>query len=182
MNILITGIQGSGKGTHAKALAEALNIYHISFGDTLKQCFTDCPDLVLPYTLERYNRGELAEDQVLFNVANKFLPELEQTYGGFILDGFPRTEGQMKFVLDNYKIDKCIRLVIPREVAMERMRMRGRSDDTEAGITRRLDQYYNITEPIFNVFNNTDKLIEIDSTGSKKSTFSDILNKLSVNL
>src|SRR5574343_262835 len=82
----------------------------------------------------------------------------------------------MKFVLDNYKIDKCIRLVIPREVAMERMRMRGRSDDTEAGITRRLDQYYNITEPIFNVFNNTDKLIEIDSSGSKKSTFSNILD------
>lgn len=180
MNILITGIQGSGKGTHAKALADALNIYHISFGDTIKQCFSDCPDFVLPYTLERYNRGELAEDQVLFSVANKFLPEIEQKYGGFILDGFPRTEGQMKFVLDNYNIDKCIRLVIPREVAMERMRARGRSDDTEEGINRRLDQYYNITEPCFNVFNNTNKLIQIDSTGSKKSTFDNILHSLGI--
>lgn len=180
MNILITGIQGSGKGTHAKALAEVLNIYHISFGDTIKQCFSDCPDFVLPYTLERYNRGELAEDQVLFNIANKFLPEIEQKYGGFILDGFPRTEGQMKFVLDNYNIDKCIRLVIPREVAMERMRVRGRSDDTEKGINRRLDQYYNITELCFNVFNNTNKLIEINSTGSKKSTFANILKELGI--
>ena len=178
MNIIITGIQGSGKGTHAKALADVLNIYHISFGDIIKQCFSEYPDLVLPYTLEKYNRGELAEDHVLFNIANKFLPEIEQKYGGFILDGFPRTEGQMKFVLDNYNIDKCIRLIIPREVAMERMRTRGRSDDTEEGINRRLDQYYNITEPIFNVFSNTDKLIEIDSTGSKKYTFTNILKKL----
>lgn len=180
MNIIITGIQGSGKGTHAKALADVLNIYHISFGDIIKQCFSEYPDFVLPYTLERYNRGELAEDQVLFNIANKFLPEIEQKYGGFILDGFPRTEGQMKFVLDNYNIDKCIRLIIPREVAMERMRTRGRSDDTEAGITRRLDQYYNITEPCFGILKKSNKLVEIDSTGSKKSTFSNILQHIKI--
>lgn len=179
MNIVITGIQGSGKGTHAVRLADVMKIKHISFGDTIKSCFNECPELVLPYTLEKYNRGELAEDQVLFNVANKFLPEIETQYGGFILDGFPRTEGQMKFVLDNYKIDMCIRLVIPREIAIERMKMRGRSDDTDEGIKRRLDQYYNITEPCFDVFKSMNKMIEIDSTGSKKSTFDSILKELS---
>lgn len=178
MNFLITGVQGSGKGTHASNLAKQLGIYHISFGDTIKQCFVDDPAFVLPYTLERYNRGELAEDTVLFNVANRFLPELEQRYGGFILDGFPRTQGQMQFVMNNYKIDKCIKLIIPRSIAEDRMRSRGRSDDSEEGIKKRLDQYYNVTEPCFDIFKGTDKLIEIDSTGTKENTFNLILSKL----
>ena len=148
MNILITGIQGSGKGTQSKKIMDAFGIQHISFGDTLKQCFKSDPNLVLPYSEEKYNRGELAPDQVLFNVANKFLPELEKT-GGFILDGFPRTDGQMKFVLENYDIDLCLKLVISKKTAIERMIARKRSDDSIEGIERRLDQYFNITEPVF---------------------------------
>lgn len=175
MNILITGIQGSGKGTQAKKIAEMFGIQHISFGDTIKQCFKDDPNLVLPYSEEKYNRGELAIDQVLFNVANKFLPELEKK-GGFILDGFPRTEGQMKFVLDNYKIDVCLKLIISKETAIERMLARKRSDDTIEGIERRLNQYFNITEPVFNVLK--DKTIEICGSLPENDVFTIISKEL----
>ena len=173
MNILITGIQGSGKGTQATKIAERFGIHHISFGDTIKQCFKTDPDLVLPYSEEKYNRGELAIDQVLFNVANKFLPELEKK-GGFILDGFPRTEGQMKFVLDNYKIDVCLKLSISKKTAIERMLARKRSDDTIEGIERRLNQYFNITEPVFNILK--DKTIEICGSLPENNVF-DIISK-----
>lgn len=173
MNILITGIQGSGKGTQSNKIMDTFGINHISFGDTLKQCFKDDPNLVLPYSEEKYNRGELAPDQVLFNVANKFLPALEMK-GGFILDGFPRTEGQMKFVLDNYKIDLCIKLIISKETAIQRMLARKRSDDSIEGIERRLNQYFNITEPVFNIIKN--KTVEICGSLPENDVF-DIIAK-----
>ena len=37
MNIIFTGIQGSGKGTHAKKLSTLLKLSHISFGDVIKK-------------------------------------------------------------------------------------------------------------------------------------------------
>lgn len=173
MNIILAGIQGSGKGTQAKLISEKYGIHHISFGDTLKRCFKECPDLVLPYTETRYNNGELAEDKVLFTVANKYLPEIENIYGGFILDGFPRTEGQMNFVLNNYTIDMCIKINIPIDVAKERMLKRNRSDDTPTSIDNRINQYFKITEPIFELINK-EKIYNINGTKSVTDIFTEI--------
>ena len=175
MNLIIAGIQGSGKGTHAKKLANTFDLVHISFGDALKECFTTDPNLVYPYTLERYNRGELAEDEVLFRVATKYLRNAEEK-GGFILDGFPRTQGQMDFVLENWEIDRCIYLELGEEVAIERLKSRGRSDDTEEGIRRRLDQFHNVTEPIFKTLEADGRLSKVNTNQPKEYTFAEIMD------
>ena len=176
MNIIFTGIQGSGKGTHAKKLSTLLKLSHISFGDVIKKYLIENPDFVLPYTLEKYNNGILAEDNTLFKIADDILPNLESNIGGFILDGFPRTSGQVNYVINKYDIDICIKLIISDDVAITRMLDRKRSDDTIESINNRIQQYHNITEPSFNVFNNQNKLYEIDSSGTIENTFKSIQN------
>ena len=82
----------------------------------------------------------------------------------------------MKFVLDNYKIDICLKLIISKETAIERMLARKRSDDTIEGIERRLNQYFNITEPVFNVLK--DKTIEICGSLPENDVFTIISKEL----
>lgn len=175
MNLIIAGIQGSGKGTHAASLAEIFKIKHISFGDAIKECLNNDASLVYPYTLEKYNNGELAPDDVLFKVADKYL-----TDGGFILDGFPRTQGQMDYILDNFKIDHCIYLELDEEVAVERMKSRGRSDDSDDGIKRRLTQFHERTEPIFKVLEDRGIMTRVNSNLPKDETFAEIIKVFAV--
>lgn len=177
MNLIIAGMQGSGKGTHAKKLAKELKITHISFGDTLKKCLKDDPELVSPYTIENYNNGELAPDEILFKVADKYITEAENK-GGFILDGFPRTKPQMDYLLENWTIDKCLYLDITKQTAIKRLKKRGRSDDTESGIRRRLDQFNNITKPIFIEMDINKQLTKVDANPSAKAVYAHIKSKI----
>ncbi len=172
MNIIFCGIQGSGKGTHAKKLADKLNITHISFGDIIKKYLLENPEFVFPYTLEKYNAGILADDSILFKIVDNILPKLESN--GFILDGFPRTSNQIQYLMNNYHIDMCIKLVISDELAINRMLDRKRSDDTIESINARIKQYHNITEPCFNIFKDNNILYEINSNGNIEETFTSI--------
>ena len=175
MNLIIAGIQGSGKGTHAHTLSKMLNLTHVSFGDALKDCLVNDTALVYPYTLMKYNNGELAPDDVLFKVADKYLK-----LDGFILDGFPRTQGQMDYVLDNFKIDHCIYLELPEAVTIERLKARGRSDDTDDGIKRRLTQFHELTEPIFKVLDNKGILTRVNTDQPIDKSFAEIINIFAV--
>lgn len=179
MNLMIAGIQGSGKGTHASHLSQLLGIKHISFGDTIKMCLEEEPELVYPYSLEKYNNGELAPDEVLFRVADKFVMEAANE-GGFILDGFPRTQGQMDYVMKNIPIDVCIFLEISEEVAIKRLKSRGRSDDTEEGIKHRLKQFNEITSPIFTELEKAGKLHRVNTDQCHEDSFNDIMKVIAV--
>lgn len=170
MNLIIAGIQGSGKGTHATSLANKFNLKHISFGDTIKECLTNDPSLVYPYTLNKYNNGELAPDDVLFKVADKYLTE-----GNFILDGFPRTQGQMDYILDHFKIDHCIYLELSEDVAIKRLKSRNRSDDSDEGIKRRLTQFHERTEPIFKIFEDRGIMTHVNSDQTEEDTLKKII-------
>jgi adenylate kinase len=177
MNIIIAGIQGAGKGTHGKRLAEMLKIPHISFGDAIHKHLIDVTGVTDPYTLNDYNSGILAPDDTLFNVAHYELKP-SRVKKGFILDGFPRTPGQHQFVANNYLIDVCIVLDIPDEIAVERLMARGRVDDTKKGIARRLEQFKTITRPTFKYYIKHKKYITVDTNQPIEDTFAEILEKL----
>jgi adenylate kinase len=175
MNLMIAGIQGSGKGTHASTLAEIFSLKHVSFGDAIKECLVNDTALVYPYTLDKYNNGELAPDDVLFKVADKYLSQ-----NGFILDGFPRTQGQMDYVLNNFKIDHCIYLELEEETAISRLKERGRSDDTDESIKRRLTQFNQITKPIFKVLEDRGIMTRVDANGTREEVFNNIIEIFAV--
>ncbi len=177
MNIIIAGVQGSGKGTHGKMLSEKLTIPHISMGDTIYKHLVNNTGIANPYTINDYNSGTLAPDSSLFNIADYELKP-SRVKNGFILDGFPRTKGQNDYVINNFNIDICIYLTIPNDVAIDRLMNRGRVDDTESGIKHRLNQFKTITEPIFDYYREENRIVEINTNQSIEDSFKEILEKV----
>ena len=99
MNIILIGEQGSGKGTQAKLLSNALCLPHISSGELFRYHIDNKTELGI--IADSYiNRGNLVADEYVYDIVDA---ELRKYPNGFILDGFPRTLPQEQFLLDKYK-------------------------------------------------------------------------------
>ena len=177
MNIILTGIQGSGKGTQAKALSGILNLKHISTGDVLRKHIAEKTEFGLAYEVE-YNKGNLAPDSIVFDIINYETTHLDGKTG-YILDGFPRTQIQAEWVMENLDIDHIIELAVPRERAMQWALGRGRSDDTEDAINTRFNTYETVTKPAV-AYLGVDSVI--DGTASETEVTTNILDYLNKGL
>ena len=108
---VIMGVQGSGKGTQAKMLAEDLDLVHISVGDIFRwnvQNHTKMGAQVRRIMAS----GELVGDDLAESVVRDRLTQHDWNYG-FIIDGFPRNWRQAEFFLESYDIDGVIVLDLP---------------------------------------------------------------------
>jgi adenylate kinase len=92
MRIVLLGAPGSGKGTQAKKLMAEKNIPQISTGDILRAAVAAATDYG-EKAKKIMDAGELVPDDVMLGIIRDRLGEHDAT-GGFILDGFPRTQRQ----------------------------------------------------------------------------------------
>jgi len=116
---IIMGIQGSGKGTQAKLLADDLNLEHISVGDIFRwnvQHHTKLGAQVMRTTAS----GKLVDDPLVESVVRERLANHDWNFG-FVVDGFPRTASQAEFFLESYDIDGVINLYLPDEEVTRRV-------------------------------------------------------------
>lgn len=162
MKILLIGPQGSGKSTQADFLAQSLGLPSISVGDIFRQIST-----LETEEGERIKQildsGQLVDDHTTAELVRKRLNG-EDVKNGFILDGYPRTVEQVNIFEPNF--DKVIYLDVPREEVVERLMQRGRADDALELINKRLDLYYQQTQPLLDYYKNKGILVEVDGTGS----------------
>ena len=89
MNIILIGAQGSGKGTQAQRLAQALGIRHVASGDIFRDEISKQSELGLK-AKEYIDRGSLVPDDITVDMIMSRLKEHENA-AGVLLDGFPRT-------------------------------------------------------------------------------------------
>src|ERR1700733_882494 len=94
--ILLMGAPGGGKGTQARELVKIWNIPQISTGDLLRANVAEGTDLGKT-AKEIMARGELVPDSVVDSMVAARLLEPD-TARGYILDGFPRTLGQARWL------------------------------------------------------------------------------------
>jgi adenylate kinase len=124
MRLLMAGSPGSGKGTHGRRLGAHLGVPHIATGDLLRDQVSLGSDI--GREAQAYmDRGDYVPDSVMIEMIRLRLAQPD-AQDGFILDGFPRTQGQAdeldKLLADlGQSIDAMIVLEVPTEEMVRRL-------------------------------------------------------------
>ena len=180
MRVVLLGPPGAGKGTQAQKLSEKLGIPQISTGDLFRKNISEGTPLGVE--AKRYlDAGDLVPSEL----TNKLVEDrIEQpdAADGFILDGYPRSVEQAKAfdeMLKNHetKLDAVLEFAVSEEELFERLKGRGRADDTEEVIHNRMQVYRDETEPLLEYYSHNN-LQTVDAVGSLEEVFARALRAL----
>ncbi len=124
MKLVLLGPPGAGKGTHAKILSDKFDLAHLAAGDILRRHIREKTELGIK-AKDVIERGSLVSDTL---VNAMMLDEIRQIPGtqGFILDGYPRTQGQAE-ALDNFlketkdELDAVLNFATSEKVIIDRL-------------------------------------------------------------
>lgn len=168
MRLVIFGRQGAGKGTQCLRLADRYGVPHVSTGDMLRAAVEEGTEFGLK-AKAIMDAGDLVPDEVMVGVVDERLAK-DDADGGFLLDGYPRTGDQaraLERLLGDKSLDAAVNLDVPEDVVIGRMLARGRADDTEDAIRRRLDLYLSQTAPLLEHYGSAGKLVTVDGVGTE---------------
>lgn len=184
------GIVGSGKGTQVKLLMDFLK--NRDGRDTVYACpgteyrkLAESGSFTGSLVKDPLARGELLPgfltDAIVVNILI-FSLTLEKN---LIADGYPRAvEQSVSFekMMNFFKRDKVkiIYIEVGKEEAMKRNLLRGRHDDTRAGLAKRFDEYFNNVIPAMNYFKNKKnyEIYTINGEQSVENVHRDIIKAL----
>jgi adenylate kinase len=169
IRLVIFGRQGAGKGTQCVRLVETFGVIHISTGDMLRGAVAAGTELGKKAKAVM-DAGDLVGDDIINGIVRERLAQDDVIASGFVLDGYPRTAAQAEalvMVLGDDRLHAAIDLDVPVEEVTERMKARGRADDTDEGIARRLELYEQETRPVLDWFAARDLLVTVDGLASE---------------
>jgi adenylate kinase len=179
VRVVLLGPPGAGKGTQAQKLADKLGIPHISTGDLFRSNIDDGTKLGLE--AKRYlDAGDLVPSELTNQLVDERLDEPDAA-AGFILDGYPRSLEQARALHDmlerrGARIDAVLEFRVSQEVLLERLKGRGRADDSEEVVVNRMKVYNQQTEPLLEYYH--DELKTVDAVGSLDEVFTRALQAL----
>jgi adenylate kinase len=183
MNLIFFGIQGSGKGTQAKLLAEKFGFKIFETGAELRTLAAQDNELGKKVK-SIIEAGHLVSSELVLEIVENFVQN--NLNNSVIFDGIPRNEDQniaFKGILEKYNIQyTAIHFKLEKDEALKRLFKRAeienRADDNEESINRRINIFYNDTLPIIESFQAIGKLVEVDASPSIEEIFTDLTKKL----
>ena len=173
MRMIILGPPGAGKGTQASLIAENRAIPAISTGDIFRANIKNETELGLKVK-EILASGGYVTDEITNEIVRDRLTEPDAA-AGFLLDGYPRTVGQVDALdemLSNQGagLDVVLELVVQTDEVVQRLLVRaqeqGRADDTEEVIRARMTKYAEETAPLAAVYSERGLLHQVDGMGT----------------
>ena len=205
----VLGLNGSGKSTLLKIMAgldtDFIGEAHLSDGYTvgfLEQEPQLDPNLTVKEivaqgaggqtakTIEEYiTAGKLVPNEITVTLLHKTMEEIIRTTGNnnFLLDGFPRSLGNMEGWYEIFgkdtELPKMLYLECPFSVLEQRILGRakysGRSDDNLESMKLRFDTFKSETLPTVEFFKNKNKCSVIDTSGDRETVYAKVKDYLS---
>jgi adenylate kinase len=175
----LLGPPGAGKGTQAQKLADKLGIPHISTGDLFRDNISRATELGLE--AKKYlDSGDLVPATLTNRLVDDRLNDADAA-DGFILDGFPRSVEQAEALKDmlaarNTTLDAVLEFRVSEQELLDRLKSRGRADDTEDVILNRMKVYRDETAPLLDYYQA--ELKTVDAIGSLDEVFARALQVL----
>lgn len=183
MNLIFFGIQGSGKGTQAKLLAEKFNYVIFETGGELRKLASQDSNLGKKVK-SIIDAGHLVSSDLVMEIVENFLVQNKDKK--IIFDGIPRNQDQQTMfleLLNRHSIPYlAVHFKLEKEEALNRLYKRaeieGRADDNEESIQRRINIFYTETLPIIEQYQELNHLMEIDASPTIEEIFEELSIKL----
>jgi adenylate kinase len=182
MQLVFFGPPGAGKGTQAQRIVEQFGIPQISTGDILRAAVATGTPLGKEAG-PLMAAGKLVPDELVVGIVEERLREADCA-PGFLLDGFPRTIPQAEalgrvLTKTGKQIQHVVSLEVPDEIIHERMKGRGRADDSPETVQKRLDEFRKLTAPLKEYYQRMGLLRTINGVGSLEEIASAIKQAIS---
>ncbi len=191
MHIVFFGPEGSGKGTQAKLLSEALHLPILTSGDLVRDAAANDKGIIGEVVRQALAEGKYVADSEMF-VLWKWRLKDEDAKGEWIMDGFPRNVEQAKFLDDKidkygYQIEKVIYLNLSEEESMKRLIARGRPlhpgstelHDSPERIKSRLAIYKEGEKDVLEYYRKKGVLVEVNADKSIDEVHQEIMKQFS---
>ncbi|OBI57848.1 adenylate kinase [Mycobacterium sp. E796] len=179
MRVVLLGPPGAGKGTQAEKLAEKLGIPQISTGELFRNNIENGTKLGLK--AKRYlDAGDLVPSELTNQLVDDRLDDPDAA-NGFILDGYPRSLDQAKALHEMLErrgtdIDAVVEFRVSQDELLQRLKGRGRADDTDDVILNRMKVYRDETAPLLEYYSS--ELKTVDAVGTVDEVFARALRAL----
>ena len=195
MDILLFGIQGSGKGTQGKILKDNYSMAYFETGAELRRLASADSDLGRKVK-SIIEAGHLVDNDVVMEIVDDFMQNVPEGQGVFF-DGIPRKMDQketLDALLNKHGREfKCVILDLSEEDALERLTKRRicsgckevypakydkdecekcggelitRTDDNADSIKVRLKAFTDETMPVIEAYEKEGKMIHVDGSKS----------------
>jgi adenylate kinase len=179
VRVVLLGPPGAGKGTQAVKLAEKLELPHLSTGDLFRENIGNGTELGLK-AKSYLDAGDLVPSELTNELVDVRLSNSD-TDAGFILDGYPRSVQQAQALHDmldrrGIELDTVLELRVPEDALFERLKARGRADDTDDVIRNRMNVYRDETAPLIEYY--SDELKTVEAVGTVDEVFARALQAL----
>lgn len=191
MDLILFGMQGSGKGTQSKFIAEACNLTVFETGAELRRLAAEESELGRKVK-SIIEAGNLVSTEVVMEIISNFIENLPEGNSA-LFDGIPRSEAQQasldKLLKEKGRDFVGLNIKITEEEALRRLTTRRlcekckatypafydkenceacggklitRRDDTPDAIRVRIDTFLEKTMPVIKHYDNIGKMITIN--------------------
>ena len=184
-DIILFGIQGSGKKTQASLLMKKfLNYEYLELGQIFR-AITSNVNIISDHIKERMSQWKMLDDSLAIDLFSMY-GHLLKKEDCMLIDWFPRSLPQMYYFLSEetkYQRDFIwVHFYISRERTLERLLERSkkewRKDDNMASILKRLDLFETETLPVIKYFEQMGKLIVVDADNPIDVVYKSFLEQL----
>mmetsp|Transcript_27873 Transcript_27873/g.39886 ORF Transcript_27873/g.39886 Transcript_27873/m.39886 type:complete len:245 (-) Transcript_27873:39-773(-) len=183
--VFVLGGPGAGKGTQCTLLSQNHGWAHLSAGDLLraerKKEHSPLADIIN----SNISAGKIVPSEITTQLIKNAMVELRQNDEGqikFLIDGFPRSEGNVtawkEVVGDAAVLEYVLFFECPYDILtsrlLERGKTSGRSDDSLDVIRKRFDTYREESMPIIEMYEKEGKVRKILADRSIEDVYAEV--------